>query len=548
MAFVIVAAVGAGAAALGGAGYWIARSIGLLDTPLQAAVRKGDPGAVRAVVGRSRSELRGSAADGGHNIFHFAARYCTGGPHVDEVVGALAEAAGGDRDNLVNTRTVARWLLAGGLETPLHVAAAAGNADTVRALARVGADVNRVDGQGLTPLHRAAEAGKRLDALLSLVAAGASVSAGPNGLTPLHVAVTHGNTRGVAALAPLSDPGAVESSLERAIGERLDGTADSAAVVTALLDAHVLWPPALQRAGLRLETAAAEAADDEARTARVAADARHAVRVAQAGFESRWGTPFEAYEQQQERKSAGLARRSGSGGGGGSSAATRRSAAAQEEDAAALRVLVLARNAAVAEAEHTRAAVARANELLALVLHALVNVPRGSGGDGPAASAPTAPAADDGAAAASAARAGAAAASTATTTGAGTGLGGLFSSLFRGSRTRQPASSSSAAVPPPTAPPADDGGVGSPARAAPAGGGAGATAAADGSDAAAAPSCPICLDAPKDTAITPCGHTLCAECARGLVEAAGGTSSWPSTRAACPVCRGRVVSTMRIYL
>ena len=53
-------------------------------------------------------------------------------------------------------------------------------------------------------------------------------------------------------------------------------------------------------------------------------------------------------------------------------------------------------------------------------------------------------------------------------------------------------------------------------------------------DDAAGSSCPICLDKEKDTALMPCGHVLCHACARSV--------------SACPICRGAINDTLRLYL
>jgi hypothetical protein len=45
--------------------------------------------------------------------------------------------------------------------------------------------------------------------------------------------------------------------------------------------------------------------------------------------------------------------------------------------------------------------------------------------------------------------------------------------------------------------------------------------------------CSICLGAPKDTVIDPCGHVACAACARQLT--------------ACHICRGPIAKLLRTY-
>jgi len=58
----------------------------------------------------------------------------------------------------------------------------------------------------------------------------------------------------------------------------------------------------------------------------------------------------------------------------------------------------------------------------------------------------------------------------------------------------------------------------------------------------AAYTCPICFSAPKDAALTPCGHIMCASCLFGAVRAARARaleSARPqeAETACCPVCR-----------
>jgi hypothetical protein len=51
--------------------------------------------------------------------------------------------------------------------------------------------------------------------------------------------------------------------------------------------------------------------------------------------------------------------------------------------------------------------------------------------------------------------------------------------------------------------------------------------------------CVVCFDAPKDHAIVPCGHQcVCAGCAEQLTK-----TRTPS----CPVCRGPIERTMRVF-
>ena len=89
--------------------------------------------------------------------------------------------------------------------TPLHWAAAKGNAEAIRRLMAAGADVNAKTNGGWTPLHRAADLGQ-LAAIKVLLAAGADVNAkANNGWMPLHLASFN---RHVEAIKVLLDAGA----------------------------------------------------------------------------------------------------------------------------------------------------------------------------------------------------------------------------------------------------------------------------------------------------------------------------------------------------
>lgn len=44
--------------------------------------------------------------------------------------------------------------------------------------------------------------------------------------------------------------------------------------------------------------------------------------------------------------------------------------------------------------------------------------------------------------------------------------------------------------------------------------------------------CAVCMDNPKNTAIVPCGHQFCAQCAQRLHR--------------CPMCRGRIQHRLRL--
>jgi len=50
--------------------------------------------------------------------------------------------------------------------------------------------------------------------------------------------------------------------------------------------------------------------------------------------------------------------------------------------------------------------------------------------------------------------------------------------------------------------------------------------------------CQVCLEKGKDSALSPCGHALCAACAEQIMK----------RNALCHICRGRVQSVTRLYL
>ena len=51
--------------------------------------------------------------------------------------------------------------------------------------------------------------------------------------------------------------------------------------------------------------------------------------------------------------------------------------------------------------------------------------------------------------------------------------------------------------------------------------------------------CVVCMDAPKDCVMVPCGHQcVCEACAQQLTQA---------TTPTCPVCRALIRETMRVY-
>ncbi len=104
-------------------------------------------------------------------------------------------------------------------KTPLHRAAAAGEADWVRSLIRQGADVNAGDAQGHTPLHDAAREGHS-EIVTLLLDAGAdpnAVATEAGDQTPLLDAIDSGNIETVTVLL--------------ARGANVDGNVDAAGLL-----------------------------------------------------------------------------------------------------------------------------------------------------------------------------------------------------------------------------------------------------------------------------------------------------------------------------
>lgn len=100
--------------------------------------------------------------------------------------------------------------------TPLHRA----NQHHLPALLRHGADLHRLDRQGNTALHIAAERDFGVPMCKALVAAGIAVNARNHaGLTPLHFAVLHGKENNLAALVELGADVNARTTAEYAYGD-----------------------------------------------------------------------------------------------------------------------------------------------------------------------------------------------------------------------------------------------------------------------------------------------------------------------------------------
>eukprot|EP00904_Undaria_pinnatifida_P013533 jgi/Undpi1/930/HiC_scaffold_10.g04394.m1 len=79
------------------------------------------------------------------------------------------------------------------MRTALHAAVDVGNAEGVRFLCTVGADVNRTDARGMTPLHLTVRLRNGVEMASALIGAGADKGcSGPEGFAPLHEAGRYG--------------------------------------------------------------------------------------------------------------------------------------------------------------------------------------------------------------------------------------------------------------------------------------------------------------------------------------------------------------------
>eukprot|EP01059_Diplonema_ambulator_P004828 TRINITY_DN14570_c0_g1_i3.p1 TRINITY_DN14570_c0_g1~~TRINITY_DN14570_c0_g1_i3.p1 ORF type:complete len:272 (+),score=35.89 TRINITY_DN14570_c0_g1_i3:74-889(+) len=88
--------------------------------------------------------------------------------------------------------------------TALHCAAKLGLVDSVTALVHLGADINRLDTNGLTPLQVAIKESSSVATITTLVRLGADISfPDPIGRTPLHNAILFGTTGSVPELLRL---------------------------------------------------------------------------------------------------------------------------------------------------------------------------------------------------------------------------------------------------------------------------------------------------------------------------------------------------------
>ena len=50
--------------------------------------------------------------------------------------------------------------------------------------------------------------------------------------------------------------------------------------------------------------------------------------------------------------------------------------------------------------------------------------------------------------------------------------------------------------------------------------------------------CQVCMDAPKDTALIPCGHRTCETCAKRFLN---------ERPKLCPICRSSITSHIRVF-
>ena len=110
-----------------------------LNRKLQAAILADDEGGVRAAVERG-ADVDGVMANG-YAIENLAPLHHAAWPGNDRMVRLLVEGLGAN----VDVVDPGGW-------TAMHAVSANGNAETVKTLAQLGANINRQDGNGRTPL------------------------------------------------------------------------------------------------------------------------------------------------------------------------------------------------------------------------------------------------------------------------------------------------------------------------------------------------------------------------------------------------------------
>ncbi len=127
---------------------------------------------------------------------------------------------------------------AGAAVKPVVDAAARGAFETVRQLLRDGADVNAVQGDGMTALHWAAERGDA-DLAKILIYAGGNVEAGTRigHYTPLHIASRKGRVDVVRALLAANADAHATTTNSGVMPLHLAAASGNPDAVTALLDA-----------------------------------------------------------------------------------------------------------------------------------------------------------------------------------------------------------------------------------------------------------------------------------------------------------------------
>ena len=170
-----------------------------------------------------------------------------------------------------------------GAEEKLLAAARDGQVEIVRTLLREGADGNAARGDGLTPLHLAAEGGHEAVAE-ALIAAGAAVEAGTRigGYTPLHVAARSGHGGIVLRLLEAgANPNVVATNSGVTALHLAAGAIAGRSAVAALLD-HDAAPNARERSSGQTPLIFAAAANRSASvTALLAAGADPAIATAE---------------------------------------------------------------------------------------------------------------------------------------------------------------------------------------------------------------------------------------------------------------------------
>jgi ankyrin repeat protein len=187
---------------------WIAPSAVGPDSPVADAAQRGDVETVRSLL-RAGADVNAAQGDG-MTALHWA------GQNGDVAMLRVLLYAGA---NLESTTRLGGY-------TPLHLASKAGLGDAVQALLEGGSKANTVTSTGVSALHFAAEAG-RPDAITALIERGADVNAreGYSGRTPLMFATASARLEAMQTLLKAGAKVSLATEVvDYAARSRADGT------------------------------------------------------------------------------------------------------------------------------------------------------------------------------------------------------------------------------------------------------------------------------------------------------------------------------------